>query len=506
MSGGRKFAGMRHLHRFRWPLAFLTFLIAAWRSEGWHQSDEHFQLLEYAGYKLGMNTADELAWEFGERMRPALQVGIVYVLYRFFELFGEVDPFYFVIFLRLLSGALFVGVLAFAFHLLSPTLATETGRRQLFWLSFGLWFMVYAGVRFTSENWSGSCAALAVLLTIRERRRAVNGSGFGWGLAYGLLWGLAFQFRYQIAFAGVGYLLWIVVRDKRSFWEISGVVIGGFFTLIVAGGVDAWFYGSYVFPPWAYFEQNILAGKAATFGTDPFYQYVLDILLQGIPPFSLLFLVGIVGFWWWWPKSLITWVSVPFILAHCLVSHKELRFLFPLLPFLPYAVCVTWERLLGRGRGCEGKWFRWGRVAFWVVSTGLLFGYTFQPPIREIPAQRFVYRTYGEKTEVYYAGRSLWKHAYQTRFYQASGLNLIEVDDPSDSRCAGAIGNCVYITTERDQDERLRALGHERVYGGYPEWMRAFNFGDWMRKSRFYFIYEYRGAGSGVIPPPDSKR
>ena len=489
---------MSYLHRFRWPIVVLIFGIAAWRSEGWHQSDEHFQLLEFAGYKLGLNQAEDLAWEFGEQMRPALQVGMVYALHKVWGLFGPVDPFAFVFFLRLLSAAGFVGVLAWAYRTFSPTLVTEGGRRQLFWLSFGLWFMVYAGVRFSSENWAGICGAAAVLLGLKVDTNR-TGSWVGWMLVGGL-WGLAFEFRYQMAFAIAGYGLWLIVISKRLFWEISGVVTGGIFTVLLGTFADYWFYGGWTFAPWAYFEQNILAGKAATFGTDPVYQYLLYIVVQGIPPFGLVYLFGMLGFWWLRPRSPLTWLSVPFFLVHCAVSHKELRFLFPLLPFLPYAVCVSWEWLLGRGRGCGAAWFRWGRVAFWVVSTALLLGYTFRAPIQEIPAQRFVYRTYGEQTTVYYTGRSLWQHAFVTRFYRPVDLETIEVNRLEDVDCARVMGDCLYITTRNEGVEALAERGYYRVYGGYPAWLEAFNFNDWMAKSRFYQIYAFRRSELDRLP------
>lgn len=37
-------------------------------------------------------------------------------------------------------------------------------------------------------------------------------------------------------------------------------------------------------------------------------------------------------------KHVITWVMLPFIVGHLLVGHKELRFLIPLLSFMPFVI------------------------------------------------------------------------------------------------------------------------------------------------------------------------
>lgn len=53
--------------------AFITFMITAFFSVGHLQSDEHFQVLKFAQYKLGKISANDLPWEFGEKMRPSIQ-------------------------------------------------------------------------------------------------------------------------------------------------------------------------------------------------------------------------------------------------------------------------------------------------------------------------------------------------------------------------------------------------------------------------------------------------
>jgi phosphatidylinositol glycan class B len=87
-------------------LGALVLVVTAYFSTGFHHWDEHFQILEFAGYKLGITPAKDLPWEFAARIRPALQPLIVVLSHHLFGLFGSSDPFAITFFLRLLSAAL----------------------------------------------------------------------------------------------------------------------------------------------------------------------------------------------------------------------------------------------------------------------------------------------------------------------------------------------------------------------------------------------------------------
>lgn len=83
-------------------LGLLFFVMAAYFSVGFHHPDEHFQILEFANYKLGNSPASDLPWEFNAEIRQALPVAIVVCVYRFFEIFGLENPFFIAFVLRLI--------------------------------------------------------------------------------------------------------------------------------------------------------------------------------------------------------------------------------------------------------------------------------------------------------------------------------------------------------------------------------------------------------------------
>ena len=49
--------------------SLLLELLVAYRSQGFYNCDEHFQVLEFLGLKLGMTRPAELAWEFRAEVR-----------------------------------------------------------------------------------------------------------------------------------------------------------------------------------------------------------------------------------------------------------------------------------------------------------------------------------------------------------------------------------------------------------------------------------------------------
>ena len=79
---------------------------AACFNGGFLNADEHYQIIEFAQYKLGRQSLSALPWEFTAQIRPALQPWLVVVLIRLCRVFGVTTPFTIAFLLRLLSALL----------------------------------------------------------------------------------------------------------------------------------------------------------------------------------------------------------------------------------------------------------------------------------------------------------------------------------------------------------------------------------------------------------------
>jgi phosphatidylinositol glycan class B len=105
--------------------------------------------------------------------------------------------------------------------------------------------------------------------------------------------------------------------------------------------LDNWLYGAWVNTPYNYFHANLVEGKAAMFGTQPWWFYFTQMLAVLVPPFSLV-LVGLLGAGMWLcRRNVLVWAVLPFVIGHTVLGHKEVRFLIPityaLVPLLVFA-------------------------------------------------------------------------------------------------------------------------------------------------------------------------
>jgi phosphatidylinositol glycan class B len=471
-------------------LGGLVLAITAVFSTGFHHWDEHFQVLEFAGWKLGTTPRSALPWEFEARLRPTLQPWLVVALHRALDLAGMADPFRIALLLRLGTAALFlVGmVLLVQGRLRSEALlADPLLRRWYLFLSFLLWPVVYAAVRFSAEG-------LSMALFLPAFAWVLNGSPqrpITWAAA-GLLMGLAFVVRFQVGFMVAGLLAWMVLVRHTGLRQLLPCAAGILLAVCLGVLADRAFYGEWTFTTWNYFNGNILEGKAASFGTDPWWYYFTEVLTQAIPPFSLLYLLPLPIVFLYRPKDAITWTVLPFLLVHVLIGHKELRFLFPMLALLPLLI-VT-----GLGELRERWWpgvtsSRVMRVFAWtfaVVHLLVLAVVMFKPADAQMGLYRTLQRNVTGPITLVHLGEHPYHRVGDIHFYRPPGLVLHDrsIDGPP-------TGRAPFLFIARDPAALDPGWGASSVvYSTYPAWVERFNVGGWVQRSRNWTVYR-------VAPP-----
>ena len=80
--------------RYIFLVALVLYGVSAWFSMGFYHGDEHFQIIEFAAYKIGIVSQDDLAWEFDARVRPAIQPFIAFLVIKFLQLISIADRDY----------------------------------------------------------------------------------------------------------------------------------------------------------------------------------------------------------------------------------------------------------------------------------------------------------------------------------------------------------------------------------------------------------------------------
>ena len=323
-------------------LAVLT-AVSALTSVTFFHPDEHFQTVEFASLKLGFTAPSELPWEYAARLRPWLQPALYTLLAKGALALGVTSRFVLLGLFRAATALLsFVAFRAFALRAVREL--PRERMRLAFARSVPLFgFLPYLFVRTSSETFAAAFFLFAVSAAwvpgVFSRRRS---------LVLGALLGLAFEARFQTAFAGLGVLAWLVVVRRVRVSALLMVIAGGLGIVALSLAVDAWGYGELCFPPWNYLRENVLRGVAKQFGEEPFWAYPLLVVVNVFMPVALVAVVAVGVAAWRFPRHVLTWVVVPFVVLHSLVSHKEERFLFPLAPLVPALIALAFSSPLRR--------------------------------------------------------------------------------------------------------------------------------------------------------------
>ncbi|MGB7218747.1 MAG: hypothetical protein WBD07_08050 [Vicinamibacterales bacterium] len=139
----------------------------------------------------------------------------------------------------------------------------------------------------------------------------------------GLLCGLAVSLRIHLAPAVAFAVLYFGYPGWRK--RLPALAVGLLLPVAAFGVVDAvtWSYPFQSFIRYAWI--NVVEGRSLEFGTEPWYWYGA-ILLATFGPLLLLALVGSRR------SPFLGWVALITVVAHSLLAHKEIRFLYPIVP------------------------------------------------------------------------------------------------------------------------------------------------------------------------------
>lgn len=327
-------------------VSFAVFIVTSVVEYGYHHADELYQIIEFAGIKTDSFTP-YVAWEYEAQIRPMLQPSTCLALLKMFGVMSITDPFVQALLMRLFTVMLsFFAIILFARNTIEQ-FSTQKRRVAYFAVSLLLWFVPYVACRFMSETYGGIFLLLALAIYFSYKDKAIPKVLLGVCLA------LSFVFRFQMALSIFGFLLWTIFIDMKA-WRFYVLPIVSFVaTYLVLGiGVDSWYYGEFVFAPYNYLFTNIDV-SADMFGSEPWWFYLYNIvsapsLVIGIPlALSVVYLLVRK------PQNPYLWCVIPFVLVHSVISHKEARFLFPMVflaPALLMSVVETIETRLSKSR------------------------------------------------------------------------------------------------------------------------------------------------------------
>src|SRR5487761_736790 len=138
---------------------------------------------------------------------------------------------------------------------------------------------------------------------------------------YGLAVSLRIQLAPAVAFAVVYFCY---PNWRKRFLPLAA----GFLLPVLAFGLVDAFTWSYPFQSFfRYFWVNAIEGRSALYGTQPWFWYLLVLAVQMLPLVILsLFGVGRCPF--------LGWIVLIILASHSMISHKEVRFIYPVMPLV----------------------------------------------------------------------------------------------------------------------------------------------------------------------------
>src|SRR5215469_5346386 len=226
-------------------------------------------------------------------------------------------------------------------------------------------FLPYLFVRTSSETFSAAFFALGLAFALGEKsvpRLALAG----------LLCGLAFDSRYQTGLLGLGLFAWLAIIARARGTALAAFAGGGLAALAIGMLADRWGYGRFVFPPLGYIEVNLVRGVAEhQFGRTPVFAYLYLLPAQIFFAITLVLMAGMVAMWLRNPRHAVSLATLPFVLAHVAVAHKEARFLFPLAVLATAFPVLGFSPRLPRWHESFARVWQWRRAWAAKITAGI---------------------------------------------------------------------------------------------------------------------------------------
>ena len=419
--------------------------------------DEYSQIFEFAAWKLGYVQHQDLRlWEFDSQMRPSVQIWAVIGVYQLLGLITpEVNPFivnYFIYFLSALLSI--VSILVFTGAFIQRV--TPKFRDHFVILSLFSWLVLYTNPHFNSENLCGHLLLLGVGVLYTR----IDNPSWKQLLAAGLFLGLSFCCRFQAGFAILGLTAWFFItawkRNQLASWFLlmaSLILSAGFFNVML----DHWFYGRWVFSPYNYYYQNIATGTMdRASGTSPWFAYLFLVAMY--LPFGPAYIAAFFHQLIRYRFDLLTWIITPFVLFHVLIGHKEVRFLLPMLGFMPILIMVALEDYRNRYQWLDAHLHSIIKIV-WIVNLIACLSMLI-PSATEIGGWRYLHDHYKKPTILYFQPSVHQKLLY----YKRPNLEVVNWKSGEPTPCPPGYNIVIAISGKSNDPKPANPL----VYSFFP--------------------------------------
>jgi phosphatidylinositol glycan class B len=444
-----------NFYRFSFLLIAAIYIITAVNSSGWYHADEHYQIIEFAQFKLGNTGQEFLAWEYAAKIRPGFQPYLAFLFFNNVEFLGIENPYNQMIVLRIVFSLFILFVLYQFYKSTVCFISSEIERKYYFIFTFLFWFFPFLAARFSSEILSGAFMLLGLSYMLRSQGKIS-------GYIVGGCFGLAFLSRYQIGFALIGVLIWWLINRRFNIAYFLKVLLA--FMLVALFGVliDFLFYGEFVLTTMNYLNTFFEGLEDNYFGTESIHWYFSEGYLWLTWPYGIAVLGSLLLLLILNRRSLALIVILVFLLIHTLIGHKEMRFLFPvvfLFPLLIFEAYGAVKRLL------PFRVLKWASATFTVLfvvygGMGILISATKGAGNAYNKITEYIHENYGNQKIVIY--HTQWSQPYTfwggdfNQYYKEQNISFVEVPFNCEFDVDSFKDNSVQLLAIRKEGEQLQ--------------------------------------------------
>lgn len=319
--------------------------------------DEYWQSLEVA-HRLAFGYG-HLTWEWTAMIRSYTYPFLISILYRVLAALS-LDFVSLLTTLPRVCQAVLAGYADYRFY-------KWTNSRWMLYMLLLNWFWYYCATRTLINSVETACTTIALSI-------------FPWRFHYGrrgldentkFLWivGLLCMARPTAAIIWLPLCLYHIrtSSEKRTLLARYAVILFSCFSISVS--IDSYCYGTFVVTPWKFFQANVLGSVGNTYGTKHAFWYLVSGLSVLLGLYYVLFVFSVLRIILFTPHfqrvkimlATIGWT----LFVYSLLSHKEHRFVLPLLPLL---ICTGYYglynlRCTGFVRNCVWMLLILGNVA-----------------------------------------------------------------------------------------------------------------------------------------------
>ncbi|CAH2088274.1 unnamed protein product [Euphydryas editha] len=317
-------------------------LLSVFLVQTWYVPDEYWQTLEVAHkHSFGYGA---LTWEWQKGLRSYLYPSIVTVLYTILK-FIRLDYPDAVVFLPRILQALISSAADYSFY-------KWTGKRKwALFLILSSWFWFYTCSRTLLQTLE------TVLISIALSIFPFKAGKLGYYEKESNNW--VWLASLSVFVRPTSAPIWVVLGAYNIMTTNQGrlkLILKSYLPIVLTSSgalvaLDSYIYGRLVVTPWEFFKFNVLQNISSFYGVHPWHWYIT----QGLPAVLGINIVPIL-----WavvnvirrPKEnkiglVLLLAAALHVTVHSFISHKEFRFVLPLLPILLYLaqdVIVPWSR------------------------------------------------------------------------------------------------------------------------------------------------------------------